>query len=75
MVHVEQQLRNNRPAVARRSRRFTEHPFYVRNNLDNNPQSVGRILNRRSVRVSSTNRGYNDHVSSFYTYYFLVNYI
>jgi len=59
MVHAPQHSRHSRSG--RRSRRFTEHPFIIRNNLDNNP-SHARTLNRR-VRFSSTNRGYSDHVS------------
>ncbi|XP_001943922.2 uncharacterized protein LOC100164664 isoform X2 [Acyrthosiphon pisum] len=51
------QLRN--PRSGRRSRRFTDHPYFIRNNLDNNPPN-NRTIHRR-VRFSSTNRGYNDH--------------
>ncbi|XP_022173584.1 uncharacterized protein LOC111036019 isoform X2 [Myzus persicae] len=57
MSHAIHQLRNSRSG--RRSRRFTEHPYFIRNNLDNNP-SNSRTIHRR-VRFSSTNRGYNDH--------------
>jgi len=58
MSHAIHQLRNSRSG--RRSRRFTDHPYFIRNNLDNNP-SNSRTIHRR-VRFSSTNRGYNDHV-------------
>ncbi|XP_060865356.1 uncharacterized protein LOC132941357 isoform X1 [Metopolophium dirhodum] len=57
MSHAIHQLRNSRSG--RRSRRFTDHPYFIRNNLDNNP-SNNRTIHRR-VRFSSTNRGYNDH--------------
>ena len=59
MTHTTQQLRNNRSG--RRSRRFTEHPYFIRNNLDSN-SSNNRTIFRR-VHFSSTNRGYDDHVS------------
>jgi len=59
MTHAPQHSRNYRSG--RRSRRFTEHPFFLRNNLDNS-SSNARTFNRR-VRFSSTNRGYNDLVS------------
>jgi len=59
MSHAIHQLRNSRSG--RRSRRFTDHPYFIRNNLDNNP-SNNRTIHRR-VRFSSTNRGYNDQVS------------
>lgn len=60
MAQTPQQLRNSRSG--RRSRRYTEHPYFIRNNLDNNPSNNRTHYNRR-VRFSSTNRGYNDHVS------------
>lgn len=60
---VLQQTRNSRSG--RQSRRFTEHPYFVRNNSDISPTN-GRILNRRG-RFSSTNRDYNQ-VSNFFFY-------
>lgn len=59
-VIQEQQLRNNRSG--RRTRRFTEYPYLIRSNLDNN-SSNDRLPFRRSVRFASTTRGFNDHVS------------
>jgi len=59
MTHATQQSRNSRSG--RRSRRFTEHPYFIRNNLDHNPSNSRAIY--RHVRFSSSNRGYNDHVS------------
>lgn len=60
MVHNPQHSRNSRSG--RRSRRFLEHPYYLRNNLESNIPNI-RSHNRR-VRFTSINRGYyHDHVS------------
>lgn len=62
IVHPSQHLRNSRSG--RRSRRFLEHPYFLRNNLDNNTSNIRTHNNRHRVRFTSINRGYlNDHVS------------
>lgn len=65
MSQSPQSLRNSRSG--RRTRRYTEHPFYIRNNLDS--PSNNRSHSRR-VRFSSTHRGFNDQVSDFIFYIF-----
>lgn len=71
MTNNTHQSRNSRSG--RRSRRFTEHPYFIRNNLDNSPSNSRTMYYNRRVRFS-TNRGYNDHVSSinivFYVFIF-----
>lgn len=66
MAQTTQQSRNSRSG--RRSRRYTEHPYFMRNNLDS--PSNGRSLNSRRVRFSSSHRGYNDIVSVFIFFIF-----
>lgn len=41
--------------IGRRLRRITDHPYFTRNELDNNP-SNNRTSNHRRVRFSSINR-------------------
>jgi len=62
MVQVEQQLRSS--ITGRRIRRFSDHPYFLRHNLENN-STIGRIMSRRSAQLPSISRGYNDHVSIF----------
>lgn len=45
----------------RQIRRFTEHPYFIRNNLDT--MSSNRIPNRRSVRFSANTHHLIDNVS------------
>ncbi|XP_025204723.1 uncharacterized protein LOC112601353 isoform X4 [Melanaphis sacchari] len=59
MAHASQQLRNSRSG--RRSRRFTEHPYFIRNNLDNNTSISNSRTYFRRVRFLSSSRGHNDH--------------
>lgn len=50
----------------RRMRRFTELPYYIRNNLDTNNSSNSRVHNRR-VRFNTTtllNQHFNEIVSN-----------
>lgn len=56
-VHASQSSRYSRSG--RRLRRITDHPYFTRNELDNNP-SNSRTSNHRRVRFSSINRSLND---------------
>lgn len=68
-ANILQQSWNSRSG--RQSRRFTEHPYFLRNNSDISP-SNGRVLGRH-VHFSSTNREYNYHVNinfSIFKFYY-----
>jgi len=58
-VNEVNQWRTSR--FVRRTRRFTEHPYFMRNNLDTTQSN--RIPNRRSVRFSANTHRLIDHVS------------
>lgn len=57
----------------RRSRRIADHPYFTRNELDNNPNS--RTLNHRRVRFSSINRGLNDVSIIFFLHFIIREYL
>jgi hypothetical protein len=56
MSHNPQQSRNIRSG----RRIFSEHPYFIRNNLDNYPIYHSNRINNRRVRFSSSNQIYSD---------------
>lgn len=54
--HNPQQSRNIRSG----RRIFSEHPYFIRNNLDNYPIYHPNRINNRRVRFSSSNQIYSD---------------
>lgn len=54
--HSPQQSRHFRSG----RRIFTEHPYFLRNNLDNYPIYNSSRVNNRRVRFSSSNQIYDD---------------
>lgn len=63
IVHASQSSRYSRSG--RRSRRISDHPYFTRSELDNNP-SNSRTSNHRRVRFSSTNQSLNDVSTKFF---------
>lgn len=60
---VLQQTRNSRSG--RQSRRYTEHPYYIRNQSE--ISSINNRMHRRG-RFSASNRDYNQVINYFFIY-------